>query len=364
MNGKGSGKNGKAPTPQQAGGVKAANGAEIPPGHGHLYFDGTCRPSPGRGGAGGWLVFVNQRKRLATLPVCFPLGHSNNPIAECLGLIWGLYKARIEKVSDLVIFGDSEFVFAHVPGQQQAPDGQKTIPEDSTLKVLSHLAEMLVKKFRSVKFQKIKREHNVRADTLAVQGVHMVEGRYPEGSYTYYFPNLLTHSVCTVDGIDVIATNDFSQPSPDGFFFIDVAYLYSMHREKVDSLIPFGHVKRKYVSVLTMRGKPRSVLGMLGEPIEVTVEGEKKCVVRFVVVLDLPVPMHISTRHPELKDAKEIFEKRNTTADSVEEIVKKLPTRYQGHSFHKEDRVQVKLPTLDNLNLKDGDKKKKMPVKK
>lgn len=172
MNGKGKGKPTlKAPAPQQqqqaGGGVKSANGQEIPPGHGHLYFDGTCRPSPGRGGAGGWLVFVNQRKRLATLPVCFPLGHSNNPIAECLGLIWGLYKARIEKVSDLVIFGDSEFVFAHVPNGQQ--ENQKKIPEDSTLKVLSHLAEMLVKKFRSVKFQKIKREHNVRADTLAVQ---------------------------------------------------------------------------------------------------------------------------------------------------------------------------------------------------
>jgi len=351
--------NGKAKNAAKAnlkeGGVVGANGVQIPPGHGHLYFDGTCRPSPGRGGAGGWLVFVNQRKRLATLPICFPLGHSNNPIAECLGLIWGLYKARIEKVSDLVIFGDSDFVLGHVPGEK----GEQI--EDSTLKVLCHMAETLVKKFRSVKFQKIKREHNIRADTLAIQGVHMVEGRYPEGSYTFYFPNLLTHSVCTVDGIDVIATNDFGRPSPDGFFFIDAAYLYSMHKDKVDSLIPFGHVRRKYVSVLTMRGKPRSVLGMLGKPIEVTVEGEKKCVVRFVVVLDLPVPMHISTRHPELKDDKDLFEKRNQHADSVEEIVKKLPTRYQSHSFHNEDKVKVQLPTLDNLKVgeeKEDDKKK------
>ena len=233
----------------------AANGGsgDIPPGSAHLYFDGACRPNPGRGGAGGWLVFVTQNKKLGTLPVCHSLGHSTAPTAEYLALIWGLYKARIEKVTDVVIFGDSDFVMEHMKTKDES---ESQSSEQSTYKVLQHICGVLLSKFKTARFQKIPKEQNQRADTLAVQGIHMVEGRYPEGTYTFYYPNPLGHSVCQVNGVEVMATNDFGKPSPDGFFFIDAAYLYAMHKEKFPALMDRTALASTRLSALTtFRGR-------------------------------------------------------------------------------------------------------------
>ena len=78
-----------------------------------LYFDGGCRPNPGRGGCGTVLDGSS---------ASFPLGECTSNIAEYIGLIMGLRDALAKGIQELEVFGDSELILRQMRGEYQVQD--------------------------------------------------------------------------------------------------------------------------------------------------------------------------------------------------------------------------------------------------
>lgn len=130
-----------------------------------LYFDGSCKPNPGYGGA-GWVLNDNMRGfREITRGSESVTGNNGRHIkvtsnqAEYYGLIHGLRSAISYGIKRLEVKGDSELVIRQMEGIYNVTS--------KNLIQLHELAKDLIKEFQSVSFESIPRSQNEIADSLA-----------------------------------------------------------------------------------------------------------------------------------------------------------------------------------------------------
>ena len=306
-----------------------------------LCFDGACQPNPGLGGCGSEANFDGNE----LFQIRCPLGEeSTNNVAEYMGLITGLQRLvqlqrnRVARDREgrprtpggqqktplflgsswvvlgnvwLDVFGDSELVIEQMKGERavNAPH----------LQVLHTIASGLVEQWTRagggrVEFEHIARERNQGADALAKAGVRM-----PQSGYPFYRPNLGGSSSVTIVGGTgkISASNDVG--TQEHYFMIDASYLQSLPdgEELLRRLNParigsdFTRPDCGVCSVLQST-QSMTVLGSLSslqlivrrwsehnkdEPIG----NQLLTVHNMLVVLNLPVPLHISMHHPEVQ---------------------------------------------------------------
>lgn len=133
------------------------------------WFDGAAAPNPGRIGLGGLLLDPAGK---AVAEISEAPGHGTNNEAEYLALIAVLEAALANGVEHLLVHGDSQLVINQVEGTWavNAPG----------IKAHHRKAVGLVKQFKQVRFEWIRREKNKAADALSKQALgHSAE---PEGA--------------------------------------------------------------------------------------------------------------------------------------------------------------------------------------
>jgi len=124
-----------------------------------IYVDGACSGNPGPAAIG---VVINQgKKRLKE--ISRSIGDATNNIAEYSALICALQEALIMKASVLEIFTDSELVFKQVRGDYKV--------KNSNMKNLFDQVQQLLKGFKHVELQHVRREKNKDADRLATSAI-------------------------------------------------------------------------------------------------------------------------------------------------------------------------------------------------
>ena len=315
----------------------------VAPSRSRLYFDGACRPNPGRGGAGG-VLFHKKEGKQEEHPISIPLGECTSNIAEYLGLIWTLRVAKSKGARDPEVHGDSSLIIRQMTGENAV--------RDSKLELLHTVAEGLRREFDSLSFHEEPRDRNQRADALAGEAV-CTAAAFPPGSFLHYYPNLCGYSM--VDSptgsfasfSKILATNDIGTARSNGFSLIDAAFLFSLSPTALQTVQPVAQKLSngtvRYVSVLTTAAGPLNILGMLKEPLQMTVdfipylpqvEGQRADQMRtinakFIVVLDLPVPLHVSTKG--LANLPMFLSGKHALQSNLH----LLPNLYQNHSFHK-----------------------------
>lgn len=263
-----------------------------------------------------------------------------------LGLIWSMYGAILKKARDPDVYGDSALILRQMKGENAV--------NDRRLKILHAVASGLKGQLGDVVFHEIPRDLNQRADGLAFQAVR--QDGYPKGSFAAYYPNLMGYSMATLDEVKVVATNDIMSSCTDGLFFIDAAFLQLVRPNALCNLKP-AFVKQpggsaRPMSVLTIRSGPLNILGMLSGTVRLSIdycpylpraEGPISSqartidVTNLIVVLDLPVPLHVSVRHPNARDPPSILSGRHALKCNLD----KFPPQYRAHPFHATDAVML-----------------------
>ncbi len=125
-----------------------------------LYTDGAARGNPGPAGAGA--VFVNPDGHIVAKIGKF-LGESTNNVAEYMGLILGLKRAKAMGIKELDIFADSELLVKQLLGDYAV--------KAEHLKPLHDEAQSLLKAFTSIQIRHIPREENKAADAMSNRAI-------------------------------------------------------------------------------------------------------------------------------------------------------------------------------------------------
>ena len=129
-----------------------------------LYFDGSARPNPGRGGY-GWVLFDHNDNEIdrgyGRVSRKYADGVSNNE-AEYTGLIEGMKAATQEGIQFLLIKGDSQLVIRQMLGEYQV--------RSSRLAPYNEKANDLEGRFQRIRYEHIPRDENQLADELADEG--------------------------------------------------------------------------------------------------------------------------------------------------------------------------------------------------
>lgn len=121
-----------------------------------MYTDGASRGNPGPSSVG--VVFVNLKgDEIDTISEV--IGTRTNNFAEYTAVIMGLKKALKNKVTQIHVKSDSEFLIKQLKGEYRV--------KSETILPLFEEARMLLKKFKAVKLEHIRREFNKKADMLA-----------------------------------------------------------------------------------------------------------------------------------------------------------------------------------------------------
>jgi ribonuclease HI len=121
-----------------------------------LFADGGSRGNPGPAGAGA-ILLDDQGTAVAELSRF--LGRTTNNVAEYQGLIMGLEAASKEGASSLAVRLDSELLVKQLNGQYRV--------KAPNLKPLYQKAQGLLRGFKRVDIQHVRREYNKEADRLA-----------------------------------------------------------------------------------------------------------------------------------------------------------------------------------------------------
>ena len=122
-----------------------------------LFTDGCARGNPGPAGAG--YVLIDMNGKVIDEGSKFLGKSETNNIAEYGALIVGLSKAMKHSKGILHVYSDSELMVKQLNG-----DYRISKPH---LKELADQVRKLLKNFKKVTFQHIKRGKNARADELA-----------------------------------------------------------------------------------------------------------------------------------------------------------------------------------------------------
>ena len=197
-----------------------------------LYFDGACRPNPGRGGCGAVLKEPDWSDRPGRVihgqEICklsVPLGDTTSNAAEYCGLIGGLRKARRltlpPRLIHIVIVGDSKLVVDQMMGENAV--------RNLDLQMYHATAVGLLCGFGAYTIKHLPREENAAADALANAALD----ENPEGHHAIYYPNLcgLSRAILPQSwgGGETRASNDMVTSATDGLHLIDAKFLSTIH---------------------------------------------------------------------------------------------------------------------------------------
>ena len=125
-----------------------------------LYTDGAARGNPGPAGAGA--VIINPDGHIVAKIGKF-LGDSTNNVAEYMGLILGLRRAKAMGIKDLDVFSDSELLVRQIAGEYAV--------KAEHLKPLHQEAKALIGGFDAVQVRHIPREENAQADAMSNRAI-------------------------------------------------------------------------------------------------------------------------------------------------------------------------------------------------
>lgn len=125
-----------------------------------LYTDGAARGNPGPAGAGA--VIVNPDGHIVAKVGKF-LGESTNNVAEYMGLILGLRRAKAMGIKELEVFADSELLVKQLAGDYAV--------KAEHLKPLHDEAQQLLKAFSWIQVRHIPREENSQADAMSNRAI-------------------------------------------------------------------------------------------------------------------------------------------------------------------------------------------------
>jgi ribonuclease HI len=125
-----------------------------------LFTDGAARGNPGPAGAGA--VIVSPDGHIVAKIGKF-LGDSTNNVAEYMGLILGLKRAKAMGIKELEVLSDSELLVKQLQGEY-------AIKADH-LMPLHQEAKALLEGFPSIQLRHIPREENAQADAMSNRAI-------------------------------------------------------------------------------------------------------------------------------------------------------------------------------------------------
>ena len=125
-----------------------------------LYTDGAARGNPGPAGAGA--VIVSADGHIVAKVGKF-LGESTNNVAEYMGLILGLRRAKAMGIKELEVFADSELLVKQLAGDYAV--------KAEHLRPLHDEAQQLLKGFSWIQVRHIPREENGQADAMSNRAI-------------------------------------------------------------------------------------------------------------------------------------------------------------------------------------------------
>lgn len=125
-----------------------------------LYTDGAARGNPGPAGAGA--VIVNPDGHVVAKIGKF-LGDSTNNVAEYMGLILGLKRAKAMGIRELEVLSDSELLVKQLHGDYAV--------KAEHLRPLHAEAQALIEGFSSIEVRHIPREENAQADAMSNRAI-------------------------------------------------------------------------------------------------------------------------------------------------------------------------------------------------
>ena len=125
-----------------------------------LYTDGAARGNPGPAGAGA--VIVSPDGHIVAKVGKF-LGDSTNNVAEYMGLILGLKRAKAMGIKELEVLADSELMVKQLAGDYAV--------KADHLKPLHDEAKSLLRGFSWVEVRHIPREENAQADAMSNRAI-------------------------------------------------------------------------------------------------------------------------------------------------------------------------------------------------
>jgi ribonuclease HI len=125
-----------------------------------LYTDGAARGNPGPAGAGA--VIVNPDGHIVAKIGKF-LGDSTNNVAEYMGLILGLKRAKAMGIKELDVFSDSELLVKQLAGDYAV--------KAEHLRPLHDEAKTLLGAFAAIQVRHIPREENAQADAMSNRAI-------------------------------------------------------------------------------------------------------------------------------------------------------------------------------------------------
>jgi len=125
-----------------------------------LFTDGAARGNPGPAGAGA--VIISPDGHVVAKIGKF-LGDSTNNVAEYMGLILGLKRAKAMGIKELEVLSDSELLVRQMSGEY-AVKADHLLP-------LHQEAQALIKGFPSIALRHIPREENAQADAMSNRAI-------------------------------------------------------------------------------------------------------------------------------------------------------------------------------------------------
>jgi ribonuclease HI len=125
-----------------------------------LYTDGAARGNPGPAGAGA--VILSPEGHVVAKIGKF-LGDSTNNVAEYMGLILGLKRAKAMGIKELEVYSDSELLVRQLAGEYQV--------KAEHLRPLHDEAKTLLQGFGFVQVRHIPREENAQADAMSNRAI-------------------------------------------------------------------------------------------------------------------------------------------------------------------------------------------------
>ena len=135
-----------------------AAAAEVP--RTRLYADGAARGNPGPAGAGAVIVSPDGH---IVAKVGKYLGENTNNVAEYMGLILGLKRAKAMGIKELEVLSDSELLVRQLKGEYAV--------KADHLKPLHDEAKALLKTFPEIDVRHIPREDNAAADEMSNRAI-------------------------------------------------------------------------------------------------------------------------------------------------------------------------------------------------
>jgi len=125
-----------------------------------LFTDGAARGNPGPAGAGA--VIISPDGHIVAKVGKF-LGEETNNVAEYMGLIIGLKRAKAMGIRELDVLADSELMVKQL-------NGDYAVKADH-LKPLFDEARALLKAFSTIEIRHIPREQNAQADAMSNRAI-------------------------------------------------------------------------------------------------------------------------------------------------------------------------------------------------